>query len=105
MSETFDSLVPTISFFKVQTHIVEFDPSVETIEVSGTRENGDTWSRKAIPVRENNVKVLLGLSKDLTLKLKQLGPGKKTVKITRSGSGFDTAYEVQVVQIQTKVNK
>lgn len=101
---TFESLVPQISFFKQASHVVEFDPTVELITVRGTRENGETWTRNAIPVKEDGVKLLLPLSKELTIKLKKIGR-KSTLKITRAGSGFDTTYDVQVMTIQQKVTK
>jgi hypothetical protein len=104
--ETFENLIPLISFFKQPTHIVEFDPAVAIVTVSGQRENGESWTRKAIPVKEENVQVLLPLSKGLTMKLKRIGIGKKaTLKITRTGSGFDTDYSVEVMSFQQKVSK
>lgn len=73
-----------------------YDADADTVTLSGRNGEFDV-----VPVTENGITVHLSLSNQSLLR--QLRPlnGKHTLKITRSGSSYDTKYQVEDLGVPT----
>jgi hypothetical protein len=79
-----------LDFESSPTHTVVYDPETETLTRTGR--NGDY---DVVPVIENGLNVLLSLSNQSLIR--QLRPidKKSVLKITRTGTSYDTKYSVE----------
>lgn len=71
------------------THIVDFDPNVDTVTMEG--KNGDY---EAIPVKEGGQIFNLSLSNKTLVRALQAITKPCRLKITRTGTSYDTKYTV-----------
>jgi len=96
-------LTTKMDFESTPTHTVIYDPDQETETLSGRNGEFDV-----ITVVENNIPVHLSLSNQTLVR--QLRPisKKSTLRITRSGTSYDTKYQVEnlgPIIVQSEIRK
>src|SRR2546430_6440904 len=79
-----------IDFESSPSHTVTYDPETETQTRNGR--NGDY---KIVPVIENGVTVDLSLSNQSLLRQLRMITTPSVLRITRSGTSYDTKYAVE----------
>lgn len=92
MGKLRDIIVP-LDFEHESTHIVDFDPNADTVTLKGREGDYD-----AMPVKEDGKVRMLSLSNNSLLRQIQYIDKPCKLKLTRTGKGFQTAYEVEQVK-------
>jgi hypothetical protein len=82
-----------LDFESAPSHVIDYDPSVETRTVKGREGDFDV-----IAVKENGVSFDLSLSNKSLIRELQKLTSPTRIKVTRTGKSYDTKYTVERVK-------